>query len=204
MGEILAMKSWQLKPLALMLALSACGQGGGLIGGVMAKMTGVRAATNTVSAAGNQTVWVTMPAAGIKFSMAHIETDGPTTIWASQDGSQMSLRDGMFVSTRGFGMDLMSAEAPSMQTVLSGAPHRRVYHLLDGADQPQRLEFSCTAATAPAEKSDQGMKHIVETCKGAAGTISNDFWLAGNGHAAKSRQWVSPMVGHLILGGDEG
>lgn len=195
--------SWpHLKSLALLCALSACGQGGGMIGGTVAKLTGVRAPANTVSASSKQVVWVTMPAARIKFPMAQIETDGATTLWASEDGSQISLRDGLIVATRGFGMDLMSAEAPAMQTVLSGASHRRVYHLLDGADQPLRLEMTCKAGTQPPEAADKGMRHVVESCSGAAGQIDNHFWVAGGGHVAKSLQWVSPMVGHLILGGE--
>jgi hypothetical protein len=44
----------------------------------------------------------------------------------------------------------------------------------------------------------------LETCQSDQGKITNEFWINGQGGVAKSRQWLSPGVGHLVFEGNGG
>lgn len=202
MGEFLAV----IRPFipafgTLLLLLSACAQAGGGLGAVaMSTVAGVKPATATSQAPLDaRQLSVTMPARAIKFPIVPIEKDGDVTVWAAQDGSQVALRGGMVISSRGFGMDLMSAEVPTVATLLSGATHPRVYHYIDGANQPIRQSYACSTRPGTTTDGPAVAHQIEETCVGTAGTVVNEFWISKGGTVETSRQWLSQDAGHLIL-----
>ena len=162
------------------------------------RLGGPATTATSVPAAGAPQVWVTLRSKGIKFSMAKLASDGAVVVWAAKDGSQMALRDGVLINTRGFGWDMMSADAPSLATLAKLGSHKRVYYDLDGTDTMRTHNFDCKAESGPV--TDTPFKrHIVEHCVGDLGTIENDFWLDSSGHIAQSRQWVSQGVGYAAI-----
>lgn len=121
--------------------------------------------------------------------------------WTAQGAATFSLRDGVLIQTRGLGADLMSADAPSLAQLTSGASYTRVYYLLGEDDRGTRRTYDCTAASVGRETIEiVGRSHSVtrvsEVCTRTNGKVANDFWIEGK-TIRKSRQWASSLVGHV-------
>lgn len=121
--------------------------------------------------------------------------------WTAQGAATFSLRDGVLIQTRGLGADLMSAEAPSLAQLKSGASYTRVYYFLGPDDIGTRRTYECAASTVGRETIEVvGKSHAVtrvsEVCSRQGSNVTNDFWIEGT-TIRKSRQWASAMVGHV-------
>lgn len=203
------MKTSVITGLALMgLAISGCGnsKAAQIMNAVaLTKFAEVRVTAPTpMVALDDRSIMVSMPAKSLKFPMFPVEQDGDVTVWAAQDSSQLAIRGGMVISSRGFGMDLMSAQVTTVAELLGGAEtHTRVYNTLDGADSPVSEAFTCTVAPGTTEGGPSVAHHIQEDCIGPR-KIRNEFWIDGNGHIAQSRQWLSVGARYVIFGTDGG
>lgn len=144
--------------------------------------------------AGAPQIWLTLVSRGIKFPMSQVGLRDGVAIYASKDGSQVFLRNGVLIATRGFGRDLMSADAPSAATLRAGTAHKRSYYDLDGTDTTIRHVFNCNVERDTAENNG-----IVEDCTTDIGTIRNQYWFDSAGSVSKSRQWVSQGVGYAAV-----
>jgi hypothetical protein len=166
-----------------------------LLGGRLASsVVGVTpSAPQVLPAKGAPEIWVTLPGAGVKFAMARLQSRDGVEVFSAQDGTQIFFRDGMIIGSRGFGQDLMSAQAPAMATVLRGQPHQRVYFQMDGTDTMQREDFACKVQPAAAAST------LDELCESPLRVIRNQFTLNGVGKVLKSRQWLSKGVGFVII-----
>lgn len=148
---------------------------------------------------------VTIEKFGLTGLVVHLRDNNGVENWASFDDVILGLRQGIVVSTAGWGADLMAVEVPSlamMQTAAGG--HERVHVMLDGEDQLQRYRYSC-------QMDSQGMRNITifrktyatqlveEICHGDRGQFTNSYWITATGQVRKSRQWVSPEVGYIGL-----
>lgn len=121
--------------------------------------------------------------------------------WTAQGQANFSLRDGVLIQTRGLGSDLMSAQAPSLAQLRSGASYERVYYFLGPDDIGTRRTYDCTTATIGRETIEVvGKSHattrLTETCTRQNGKVTNDYWIEGN-TVRKSRQWASNGVTYL-------
>jgi Group 4 capsule polysaccharide lipoprotein gfcB, YjbF len=121
--------------------------------------------------------------------------------WTAQGAATFSLRDGVLIQTRGLGADLMSADAPSLAQLKSGASYTRVYFFLGADDGGTRRTYECAAATVGSETIEvvgksHAVTHVAETCTRQGSTLTNDFWIEGN-TIRKSQQWNSALVGHV-------
>lgn len=139
-------------------------------------------------------------ATGVVTTLTPLDVDGSVVTWRSNSGAQLVTRDGVLIATRGFGADLMSADAPDVATLVRGtAGYGRSYHLLDGNDTPVRLVYSCTAAAGSGPAVAGATRHIVESCEGDAGRIKNDYWISSAGQVVKSQQFVSESAGYFEI-----
>jgi hypothetical protein len=121
--------------------------------------------------------------------------------WTAQGQATFSLRDGILIQTRGLGADLMSAEAPSLAQLQSGASYPRVYFFLGEDDRGTRRSYDCVAATLGREKvtvldKTHAVTHVSELCTRPNSKVTNDFWIEGK-TIRKSRQWASSRVGYV-------
>lgn len=181
--------------LTLVATALLAGCNSSLGGKLASSVVGVTASTPQVMPAkGAPEIWVTLPGAGVKFAMARLQSRDGVDIFAAQDGTQIFLRDGMVIGSRGFGQDLMSAQAPAMATVLRGQPHQRVYFQMDGTDTMQREDFSCKV-----QPSAGSAAMLDELCESPLRVIRNQFTLNGVGKVLKSRQWITKGVGFVII-----
>lgn len=131
--------------------------------------------------------------------------NGDVQTWSSTGYQTISLRGGILIATRGFGPDLISAVAPGVTTIArgTGATVRR-YHYLDGADQPQRLDFTCTLTVAGSETIEVmaksfGTRKVVENCSGPSGTFANEYWFDNGLNIRQSSQRMAPGLDNLFM-----
>ncbi len=202
----------RISAAVLLLAGLLGGCGNPILGKLATSAVGISPSAPQVQpAAGAPAIWLTLPNKGVKFAMGLLESRDGVNIYASPDGTQVFLRDGMIIATRGFGPDLMSSEAPAMATVLSQTPHRRVMFQLDGTDTMQSEVFNCrvqpTAPKPGAGAQTEGASTVVmldEICENPLRTIRNQYTLGRVGTVVKSRQWVTKGVGYAIVEAKDG
>ncbi len=135
-------------------------------------------------------------------------TPGLITVWQSSDAAQIVLRDGVLVTTRGVGRDLLSSDVTSTIAAVtarrSGAGERSMV-LQQGDNTYTTLRLQCDIANlgqAPLAIGSNTLAttRLRETCRGPTGTFANDYWVqSGNNKIRKSRQWVGPTVGYYTI-----
>lgn len=197
MGKVLAMTP-KLVIVAL-LCLGGCASipGAAQFAGTLTGQTPARpAATPSADA---PEITVLMRQRGVQFRMFLIETDGAHQVWASKDGAQITLTDGVLTATRGFGADLMSAEAPSRAALTDARPdHPRLRYFLSGEGQTRRIAFECSVTDGEGSAAAEG-RELVETCTSEIGKTRNQYWLGADNRLLKSREWVSPGLGYIEI-----
>jgi predicted small secreted protein len=145
--------------------------------------------------------------ASLKYGTLHAPfgQNGDVQTWSSTGYQTMSLRGGVLIATRGFGPDLMASMAPDVARIAaaSGSINRR-FQYLDGADQPQSLDYSCTLASGGTESIEVMAKPIAtrkvtETCTGASGSFTNEYWFDHGLNIRQSSQHFAPGVSNLFM-----
>ncbi|WP_415143201.1 YjbF family lipoprotein [Limimaricola cinnabarinus] len=141
---------------------------------------------------------------GLTGTAQRLVDNGASATFAGPGGLTYTMRDGMLVSTRGLGHDLMAAETRQSRAALraGGGQALRVHETLDGLDRIERAEFDCTVTPKGVESVDLGQRRITarrfdESCKGAALIFDNYYWLDDAGEVVSSRQFVSQTVAYL-------
>jgi hypothetical protein len=123
-------------------------------------------------------------------------TNGDVTTYATVDNTQISLRNGLLVASRGLGFDLMSADVTGpMHAIQSGGQGTdvvRVQSHLDGENLTKFTTFSCAYSKAPDDA-------ISEKCTSDTYGIENFYWLNSSGDVVKSQQWLSPQIGYVLI-----
>lgn len=190
-----------LAALGLVLALSACGTAGRVMAPVAGMITGGSAPPAALKAqAEAPAITVVLTARGITFPMRVLEREGDVTTWVAGDGAQMETRNGIVISTRGFGQDLMSSIPPSVSDLTRvGDTHERRLFLLNGADETQLRAYICKMERAEGGDGPAGALHVTETCLEKNRRIINEYWIGSGGRILKSRQFISPMAGYVIF-----
>lgn len=182
------------------IGLAGCGANAKMLMAVaVAKATGgAPAAAGAAGSGKGEQLVVALPSQGRTLQLSAIEHDGNVTTWATPDGLQIMLRDGMIIQTRGLGLDLMSAAVPSRAQILGGKAHSRAHYYLAGSDDSFRRDYNCDVTQGAPEAALPQARHLVEACSSDAGTIANDYYFVGQ-RLVLSRQWVSQGVGYAQI-----
>ena len=188
-----------LARLALTLTFCAAltGCGAPLMQAALARASGPASVPVAKPVKDSPQIAMTLVSRGIKFPLQQLDAQGDIRLWAAGDGAQVALRDGMLIATRGFGMDLMSADVPSVAGL--AGDHGRIMHYLDGTDTPIRRNYRCSTSALAADDKMPNTTHLREVCISDAGKITNDYWVSAGNRLVKSRQWVSQGVGYAIF-----
>lgn len=143
--------------------------------------------------------------ASVAAIIAKEATNNGVETWATVDDVTLSLREGVVVSTRGLGQDLMVAEVPSTKILrYASEPYQRTHVYLDGSDQRLAVAFSCNVS----ERSNQVVEiverkystiKVVERCNSGAIGFENEYWIQGASTIRKSRQWIGEELGYLRI-----
>ncbi|UWR35713.1 YjbF family lipoprotein (plasmid) [Sulfitobacter sp. W027] len=110
--------------------------------------------------------------------------------YVTPDGISVNLRQGVLISTRGLGFDLMSANVSEVLASLrQGGSAVRIHRYLDGEDQIVIKSFICDYV---------GNINITESCYGNDQTFENRYRMSA-GRVVVSRQWIGPQIGYISL-----
>lgn len=135
--------------------------------------------------------------------LAEVGRNGTKVTWSNQEGFGFTFDDGLLISTRRTGHDLMGADVTAAKRSLSnGGNHTRLLDFLDSLDQIQQISVQCETVVTGQEAItifDQTYQtsRIEETCSGAGQEFKNIYWRDRNGVIWQSQQWISPQVGYL-------
>lgn len=134
-----------------------------------------------------------------------VSTNGGVHTFASGDGAALMLRQGVVVSTRGFGMDMMSSSGPSVAQIRKGqGAWTRSYQHLGDDDQILRRQFQCHVERRGGENVTISQKtyatqRYAEICQGSSEQIVNEYWIETSGKVRQSRQWINRTLGMLTI-----
>ncbi|WP_299727793.1 YjbF family lipoprotein [uncultured Tateyamaria sp.] len=131
---------------------------------------------------------------------------GIVRVWRSSDDSQIVLRDGVLISTRGLGNDLGSTQAQNMLAAIRARapkPFRHELYVVTGVNGTQRIDLACEMRMVGVEQIEIA-KQLIDTarlranCRHGAELITYDFWVDPGGTTIwQSRQWAGPSLGYI-------
>ncbi|RUS58930.1 YjbF family lipoprotein [Pseudorhodobacter sp. E13] len=147
---------------------------------------------------------ITLEKYGQQALVVQIGTNKDVETWSSVDKITLSMRNGVVVATRGLIDDLMTASVPSLSMLSHGSSHTRTHSLLNGEDKPRVLRFDCQVArhgrvNLTIVERSYTTQHVTETCTGAEGSFTNEYWLEAGGKLRRSRQTISDFVGPMTI-----
>jgi len=130
--------------------------------------------------------------------------EGNRVTYLGDTGFSVTFVGPLMVATRGFGKDLMAAEAPGITAAIaarSGTITRR-HEYLDSRDQSFVLTFECTFESKGTEEVDLGLRQvearvIAENCRNERLIFENVYYEDSSGQIIASRQFISDVVAYL-------
>lgn len=147
--------------------------------------------------------------AGLLTVLGEYGRNGAVRTYSTPDKQTLVFRGGVLIATRGFGHDLMSSDtgnAPALITRRQAGSASRSYRYLDGENRERPLPMTCRYSPGAAKSlslagTSYATVQVDETCRSAGGalTITNNYWVAGDGTIALSRQWIGPALGHVTV-----
>ena len=144
---------------------------------------------------------VAVPAQNVAGPMARIARRGDVSEWRSADGVGMTLRGSQIIATRGFGPDLMIADAQDANRALrhGHGTFSRSMHWLDGENHDWSEVFACTLMAAPVQPTPSELT-LTETCVSPKIQFTNTYAVSPKTRALiRTDQWVSPGLGQIKL-----
>lgn len=123
--------------------------------------------------------------------------NGAVTTFGSDSQTTIALNGPVMVATRGFGGDLMSADAGSLPGLLGAkqpGSYDRTLRYLDGEDRTTNVSLRCDL-----HPSGRSATVFVEYCGAAELEFRNVFQFDRNGRVAVSVQWHGDQNGYLTL-----
>ena len=133
--------------------------------------------------------------------------EGIGQTWLAVDGSTITLENGILKATRGMGDDLMGSEISDEINWIDlddvSYERRMAYLRLD--NKTLINEYTCTLTdmnrveTINLFDADFSVKHVQETCRGAAGSFVNDYYIDTEGLVRNSRQYQGEKIGYMTI-----
>jgi len=126
--------------------------------------------------------------------------------WISGDGIGLGFRQGVLVSTRGLGPDLMAANVSGTIMALHNGQGEtvRIHDYLDGENQIRRSRFRCDVQIIGSEVIEiYGLqistRHLTENCKNREISFKNHYWLSSGNKIWQSRQWIGRDLEYVFV-----
>lgn len=130
------------------------------------------------------------------------------TTWRNGSGSQIVLRNGVLISTRGIGNDLGSARVTAaVQTINTGQPVSGPHNMFvkGYGNYTTRIDLECEMESlGPAQIEIVGLVystiHFRQNCLGDDVAVTNDYWVDRSSNTVwQSRQWAGPDLGYFQI-----
>lgn len=152
-------------------------------------------------------VFVQIEKSGLIAALGEFGDNGGVLSYATGQNQTLSFRQGMLVATRGTGDDLMSADTTRVAALIHArrpGEAEHIYRHLDGEGVERALTMRCTVRPAGAQDFPFAGRswstiRMDEHCGAGPLAVTNNYWVAGDGTIAMSRQWVSRGVGHVTV-----
>jgi hypothetical protein len=129
--------------------------------------------------------------------------------WYGKDGTTLSLLNGEFLATRGFGDDIMNTVLPRSLSFneRTTSPYDKIISFLTSENKINNVFLSCvmTSDTKHSDIKIFSLNHTVlkytEKCNNntSNNNIENIFWQNLSGNTIKSKQWHSDTLGYIII-----
>jgi group 4 capsule polysaccharide lipoprotein GfcB/YjbF len=141
-------------------------------------------------------------------------TPGLITVWRTVDNSELVVRNGVLIATRGLGGDILSSTVQvDNNTIGPARSGEKIMNIRSLDNKTVRLALSCELSdlgpvTIEIIEQRHPTRHLRETCTGGVaadgsgetGEVINDYWVdSQNGLVWQSRQWAGPYIGYLRL-----
>jgi Group 4 capsule polysaccharide lipoprotein gfcB, YjbF len=141
-------------------------------------------------------------------------TPGQITVWRTVDNSELVVRNGVLIATRGLGGDILSSTVQVDDDTPGPAGSGEKIMTIRALDNKAiRLALVCELSDLGPETIEiielrHPTRHLRETCTGGVaadgtgtpGRVVNDYWVdSRNGLVWQSRQWAGPQIGYLRL-----
>ena len=128
-------------------------------------------------------------------------------VWLGVDGSTITAKNGVLISTRGMGDDLMHSEYEKTFWGLSnpGKQYAKKYTYLVEDNQLVSKYFNCSfnldekSSVIKIFDRDFSVSMRVETCTGQNTDFKNRYWIETDGTVRRSTQFHSNNVGQVLL-----
>ncbi len=135
---------------------------------------------------------------GLVSRRAGIET------WSTQDGTTLTLEDGVVIGTVGFGPDLFSVEVDPVRARPLGQPTTRIHRSVDGENHLRLEAYVCEISVDHTAKVAWDGKILPvsrfdENCTGPNAHFENFFIYSRSGRLLGSRQWINGELGYFLL-----
>jgi len=146
-----------------------------------------------------------LPQQGLFSSLNLLTVNGGVGTWTTPDEITVSFRDGVLVSTRGLGQDMMTSDMSGTLAALNGRAsgyYRRFQGTLDGQSGIDYRTFQCRVASRAPEtivivERAQATTRTEEACASPGLEVTNVYWRGSDGVMWKSRQWINEDIGYL-------
>jgi len=128
-------------------------------------------------------------------------------VWLGVDGSTITAKNGVLISTRGMGDDLMHSEHEKTFWGLSnpGKQYVKKYTYLVEDNKLVSRYYDCSFGLGEnfsvinVFDRDFSVSTRVETCIGQNTDFKNSYWTEADGTVRRSRQFHSNKIGQLLL-----
>ena len=129
--------------------------------------------------------------------------NGSKITWTSPGQVSMTFDNGILISTRGLGDDLMGADVPGLFAAVqngAGTIQRRQSYL-NSLDQIITHDLTCQVASVGVEQTallsgPQDLEKVVEACQSPRLVFENSYWLR-DGQIVKSLQVIAASQGYI-------
>ena len=132
---------------------------------------------------------------------------GPLDTWTTGDGTQLTLRSGILVATRGLGDDVTSTDRRGSIAFVTGGGDANWPLRLDiqtSTDGVERQDFNCTGqrngrVTLEIVELTYPVESLSEICTDSNGTrIENQYFVdTRDGTVWQTRQWAGEKIGYM-------
>ena len=128
-------------------------------------------------------------------------------VWLGVDGSTITAKNGVLISTRGMGGDLMHSEYEKTFWGLSnpGKQYDKKYTYILEDNQLVSKNFNCSFglggkfSVVNIFDKDFSVSVLVETCTGQNTSFKNNYWIETDGTVRRSTQYHSNKIGQILL-----
>ena len=128
-------------------------------------------------------------------------------VWLGVGGSTITAKNGVLVSTRGMGDDLMQSEYKKTFWGMNnlGKQYTKKYSYLLEDNQLVSKYFDCSfelgenLSVINVFDQDFSVSTLVETCTGQNTSFKNNYWIETDGTVRRSTQFHSNKIGQVLL-----